>query len=473
VKSRTDSLRPLLTATLEHSLKYLDSLDDQPVAGTKPAAELRQALSRPLAQQGIAPEQIIEELVNDTNGGLHAIGGGRFFAWVNGGTLPAALAADWLTSAWDQNAAMFAVGPAAAIVEEIVGEWLKDLLGLPATASFALVTGSQMAHVTCLAAARNALLARQGWNAVEKGLFGAPPLRLLCSQAGHGSIERAVAMLGMGVGNMEPLATDTSGRVEPEALGGALRSSPGAPAIICLQAGDINTGAYDRFQELIPIARRYNTWIHIDGAIGLWAAASPKYSSLMRGAAQADSWTTDGHKWLNTPYDCGYAFVADAQAHRAAFTLQASYLVHATDARDQMDWNPEWSRRARGFATYAALRQLGRSGVAELVERCCDRATSIVTHIGQLPGVEVLAMPIINQGLVRFLSSKPGAADGDHDRHTDAVITAIRNDGVAFFTGTKWHGQRAMRISVSGWKTSEEDVDRVVESVKRVLQRLT
>ena len=310
--------------------------------------------------------------------------GGRFFGWVIGGVLPAAMAADWLTSAWQQNAALYACSPAASVVEETVGNWLKEILHLPSSASFALVSGCQMAHVTCLAAARHALLARRGWDVEAEGLFGAPPIRILSSSERHGSFERAVRMLGFGHARIRLLPVDTEGRLAPETLAAELEQDPTAPTIVLLQAGDINIGAYDSFATLIPIAKRYEAWVHVDGAFGLWAGASPRLRHLVKGVEQADSWATDGHKWLNVPFDSGFAFVADPEAHRASLSIRAAYLTHATDARDQVDWNPEWSRRARGFPAYAALRQLGRDGLAEVIERCCRHAHSLVMRIGEL-----------------------------------------------------------------------------------------
>jgi len=241
---------------------------------------------------------------------------------------------------------------------------------------------------------------------------------------------------------------------------------------VVLQAGDINIGAFDPFDQLIPLAKRYGAWVHIDGAFGLWAAASSEYRHLVNGIASADSWATDGHKWLNVPFDCGYAFVANPEAHRACMSQRAAYLTHAAEARDEIDWNPEWSRRARGFSTYAALRQLGRNGIADLVERCSEHASSLVTLIGTLPGAEILWQPVINQGLVRFLDARPDARDEDHDRRTDRMIAAIVATGEAFFGGTTWRGRRAMRVSVCNWQTSDEDVQRSARAVAKVLQEI-
>jgi glutamate/tyrosine decarboxylase-like PLP-dependent enzyme len=453
-----------------HALAHIENLDALPVAATASLETLRARLARPLTDEGAVPEQVIEELVQDAAGGIVASAGGRFYSWVIGGSVPAALAADWLTSAWDQNAGLYAAGPAAALVEEIAGEWLKELLGIPVGASFAFVTGCQMAHVTCLAAARHAVLERRGWDVEARGLSGAPAIRLLASRERHGSVKRAVRLLGMGSDNLIGLDTDDQGRLDPVALEQAFAADPAAdpdvPTIVVLQAGELNTGIFDNFEQLIPVAKRYQAWVHVDGAFGLWAQASPRFRHFCAGAGAADSWATDGHKWLNVPYDCGYAFVADPSAQRAAMSYQASYWVFERAAREQIDWNPEWSRRARGFATYAAIRQLGRSGIAEIVERCCDNARALTLGIGRLAGAEVLWEPVINQGLVRFLDP----SGQNHDQRTDAIIAAILASGEAFFGGVTWQGKRAMRISLCNWMTSERDVERAIEAVQRAMQ---
>ncbi len=450
--------RAALEAASRHALKYVESLNESPVAATAGHSALRQKLAKPLADTGLPPTQVIEELVADVEGGLIGSAGGRFFAWVEGGALPSAVAADWLTAAWDQNAAMCASGP-AAVIEEIAGAWLKQILGLPEQSSFAFVTGCQMAHVTCLSAARHFLLAKREWNVEEQGLAGAPAIRILSGDQAHGSIDRAVRLLGFGTASIERLPTDSEGRLSAGALAAALEKNPSAPSIVLLQAGEINIGAYDSFATLIPLARRYPAWVHVDGAFGLWAAASPRFRHCVEGVELADSWATDGHKWLNLPFDSGYAFVAHPEAHRASMSIRASYLKHDAMVRDQIDWNPDWSRRARGFTTYAALRELGRSGVAAMIERCSDHARAI----GRLPGVEVLWEPVINQGLVRFLDP----AGRDHDGRTDRVIAAIAQTGEAFFGGTTWRGKRAMRVSVCSWRTSDEDVRRTIAAVEK------
>jgi glutamate/tyrosine decarboxylase-like PLP-dependent enzyme len=465
--------RNALDRAYTHAISHLENLDQTSVAATSDAETLRARVARPLPSEGLPADDVVQELVRNVDGGLIGSAGGRFFGWVIGGVLPAALAADWLTSAWQQNGALYATSPASAIVEETVGEWLKDIFGLPAHASFALVTGCQMAHVTGLAAARHSLLSKRDWDVEAKGLYGAPRIRLLSSNARHASFERAIRLLGMGHANVVDLPVDNDGRLVPRALAAELAKAPAEPAIVLLQAGDINMGAYDDFEAIVPIAKEYGAWVHVDGAIGLWVTASERRKHLAKGLEGCDSWATDGHKWLNLPFDCGFAIVADPEAHRASLSVRASYLTHASAARDQMDWNPEWSRRSRSFAAYAALRQLGRKGIAELVDRCCDHARSIVLRVGALPGAEVLWEPTINQGLVRFLDPRPSATDMDHDRHTEAVIAAILKTGEAFFGGTTWRGRRAMRVSVCNWQTSEADVDRVVAAVRQAMQSVS
>jgi glutamate/tyrosine decarboxylase-like PLP-dependent enzyme len=465
----TTRQRAALERATQHSLRFLGTLDAAPVRATATLAELRGRFGHPLADQGADPAAVVDELAAGVEGGILHTAGGRFYGWVIGAGLPSAVAADWLTSVWDQNAGLYACGPAAAVVEEVCGTWLKDLLGVPSGASFALVTGCQMAHATCLAAARHALLAKRGIEVEKDGLAGTPPIRVLTSDAVHGTTTRALKLLGIGSGAMTILASDAKSQLTAETLGRALDEGKDRPTIVVLQAGDVNCGVFDDFAALIPMARAAGAWVHVDGAMGLWANATAGRRHLLKGAAAADSWATDGHKWLNVPYDCGYAFVADAQAHERALGHRASYLGHTGDARDQLDWTPEHSRRARGFATWAALKELGRGGVADLIERCCRHAHAIVTRIGALPNAQMIAEPIINQGLVRFLDPKAGATDADHDRRTDEVMAAINATGEAYFTGTTWRGKRCMRVSVSSWRTTEQDVDRAVAAAKKVL----
>ena len=459
----------VLESALAHSLAHLDSLDSAPVGAIATLASLRERLAKPLGDEGMQADAVIDALVADSAGGITGNAGGRFFGWVMGGALPAALAADWLTSAWDQNAASFACAPAEAVIEEVCGAWLKDLLGLPEGASFALTSGCQMAHVTALAAARNHLLARAGWDVERDGLFGAPRIRVLSGDQYHGSITRATRLLGMGAGAVIALPVNQAGQLEAATLERALADDPGALTIVLLQAGDLNIGAYDCFADLIPLAHSYQAWVHVDGAFGLWANASAPHRHLLAGVEQADSWATDGHKWLNVPYDSGFAFIAHPQAHRKAMSYEASYIAHNDQVREQKDWNPDWSRRGRGVATYAALRQLGRQGVASLVQRCCDHARAIVTGIAALPGAELMWEPSINQGLVRFIDPRASATQADHDRLTDQVCDAVVAGGEAFFSNTTWRGKRCMRVSVCNWQTSAHDAQRAVAAVAQVL----
>lgn len=458
-----------LARAAELALAYIDTLDTASVATTTPLGELRRRFAVEMPEHGVDPVAVIDELARSVEGGLLGSAGGRFYGWVMGAGLPAALAADWLTATWDQNAGLYASGPAAAVVEEVCGAWLKDVLALPSTASYSLVTGCQMAHVTCLAAARHAVLERAGWDINRDGMAGAPPIRILTSSEVHGTTTRAAKLLGIGTANVSLLPSDDRMHLEPWRLREALAAEPRRPTIVVLQAGDVNCGAFDSFAELVPVAHEADAWVHVDGAMGLWCNAVPGLRHLLAGAELADSWATDGHKWLNVPYDSGYAFVAHPEHHRAAMEHRASYLVHASEVRDQLDWTPEHSRRARGFATWAALRELGRDGLSDLIGRCCRYAHDIVTRIGALPNAQTVCVPIINQGLVRFLDPRPGATEQDHDRRTDAIMAAINASGEAFFTGTTWRGTRCMRVSVSSWRTTDDDVDRAVASAERAL----
>ena len=457
--------RDAIHRTVAHAIAYLEGLASRPVGPTIGLPELRRRLTRPLPERPTEPAEVLDQLVRDLDGGLMGSSAGRFFGWVIGGVVPAALGADWLTATWDQNAASSASSPAAAVTEEICGAWLKSLLGLPPHASFALVTGCQMAHTTALAAARHRLLADRGVDVERLGLSGAPPVRVLVSEHRHESILRSVRLLGIGTDAVKVLPCDPRGSLRLDALAAALEGSPGQPTIVCLQAGDLNTGAFDPFEPASTVAHAAHAWVHVDGAFGLWAATTDRYRHLLLGVEHADSWATDGHKWLNLPFDSGFVFVADPAAHSAVFTQPTSYAVPAEGVRDPKDWNPEWSRRGRAFAVYAAIRSLGRSGIAEIVERCCALATALVEGLGALPGVEVLARPGINQGLVRFLD-----ADGDHDRRTDRVIGTIQASGVTWFGGTTWRDMRAMRISVCNWRTTEADVAETIAAVAKSLE---
>jgi glutamate/tyrosine decarboxylase-like PLP-dependent enzyme len=468
------SIRNLLQQTLEEAVDFYDNLDARSVAATAGYQTLRARFDRELPDEGVPDEAVIRDLVRDVEGGLLGSGGPRFFGWVVGGALPAAVAADWLASAWDQNNAIYACSPAHGVIEEVCGEWLKDVLRLPKSASFGFTTGCQMAHVTALAAARHRLLGERDWDVEKRGLFGAPPIRVITGEHAHGSILRALRFLGLGTESLRRVRCTEDGPIDVDELRRKLKEieseseSRDASAIIVLQAGDIDTGAFDPFPEVCALAREHRAWVHVDGAFGLWANASPEYRHLLDGCDQASSWATDGHKWLNLPFDNGFVFVNDREAHRASMRIMESYFV-APDAgaRDQMEFNPEWSRRSRSLPAYAALRSLGRRGVAEIVERCCRLAKRLVSEIGALDGAEILSEARINQGLVRFTSP-----DGRHDERTDAVIGAVRDGGEAWFGGTTWRGKRAMRISVCSFRTTDDDVDRTVDAVRRAIDEL-
>ena len=451
----------LLAQALRLAEDYLHGLPERPVAARATAAELGAALGGPLPEAPGDAAAVLAALARGVDPGLVATAGPRYFGFVTGGSLPVAVAADWLTATWDQNAALYAMSPAAAVVEQVVAGWLTALFGLPSGTSVGLVTGAQMANVTALAAARHEVLRRAGWSVAEDGLDGAPPLTLIVGGEAHVTVWAALKLLGFGARRVRPVGVDGQGRMRPAELAAALRGADG-PTIVCAQAGNVNSGASDPFDALLPLVReRPNAWFHIDGAFGLWAAVSPSLAAQVRGHAGADSWATDGHKWLNVPYDSGIVMVAHPEAHAAAMGRQAPYLVAgAADERSGMLWAPEASRRARGFALWAALRALGRSGVVELVERCCRLARRMAERL-RAPGVEILNDVVLNQLLVRFVPPSGGAAD----EWTREVIARVQRDGTCWLGGTVWQGRAAMRISVSNWSTTEADIDRSATAI--------
>jgi glutamate/tyrosine decarboxylase-like PLP-dependent enzyme len=388
------------------------------------------------------------------------MGSGRYFGFVIGGALPAALAADWLTSAWDQNAGLYVAGPSASVVEQVTREWIVDLLGLPENASIGFVTGTQMAHVTGLAAARFHVLDQVGWDVGRDGLQGAPRIRVLVGAKRHVTVDRALRLLGLGAPIV--VEADEEGRMLGDALARAIADG-GGPTIVCAQAGEVNTGSFDPLVEIADACQDAGAWLHVDGAFGIWAAVSPGLRHLVAGLDRADSWTTDAHKWLNVPYDSGIALCAHPESHRRAMGVQAEYLIqHQGErrVRDQMDWVPEFSRRARGFAVYAALRSLGRAGLVELVERGCAQARRFADQIAELPGVEVINAVVLNQVLFRF----------EDDERTDAALAAVQAAGEVWLSGTTWDGRKAIRVSVSNWQTGDEETDLVVDAFRRVAQ---
>jgi glutamate/tyrosine decarboxylase-like PLP-dependent enzyme len=445
------SERQLFERTAQYAADFLETLDERPIAPEADVEELTRALGGPLPEDGIDPNAVFAALVEDAGPGIVGIPSGRYFGFVIGGALPAAVAADWLTSVWDQNAGLYAAGPSAAVVEEVCRSWLAELLGLPPHVSVAYVTGCQMAHVTALAAARHHVLAHVGWDVAQQGLAGAPPIRVVVGAKRHVTIDRALRLLGIGAVSLEVVPVDDQGRMRVDEL-----RLGGGPTIVCGQAGEVNTGAFDDLDAIADVAAEAGAWFHVDGAFGLWAATSPKLRHLLRGSERADSWATDCHKWLNVPYDSGLAFCAHPESHRAAMSVTASYLVHAEDRRerDEVDWTPEFSRRARGFPIYAAIRSLGRTGIAEMIERCCANARRFADAL-VAGGATVLNDVVLNQVLVRI-------GDGERTRET---IARVQQDGTCWLGGTDWNGEHAMRISVSNFRTTPKDVDRSAAAI--------
>jgi glutamate/tyrosine decarboxylase-like PLP-dependent enzyme len=454
-----NDIRALLQRTADLASDYLESLEQRPVFPQVDADELRRALGGQLPETPTDPREVVEALAKAAEPGLVAMGSGRYFGFVIGGALPAALAADWLASAWDQNAGLYVGGPSASVVEQTVGNWVCDLLGLPAHSSIGIVTGTQMGSVTALAAARFRVLQRAGWDVGQDGLSGAPRIRVLVGAKRHVTIDRALRLLGLGA--PETVAADSQGRLEAEALRAALAAHDG-PTIVCAQAGEVNTGAFDPFEEIATAAREHGAWLHVDGAFGLWAAASPELRELVRGVEHADSWITDAHKWLNVPYDSALVLCSDPEAHRAAMTTSAAYLIQddTGSVYDQVNWVPEFSRRARGFAVYAALRSLGRQGLAELVDGTCACARRFAAGIVELPGAELLNEVVLNQVLFRF----------DSDEGTEDALRHVQESGDVWLSGTTWDGRRAIRVSVSNWQTGDEEIDLALESFRRAVQ---
>ena len=454
--------RRLLTRAAELAADWVESSPERPIPPGATIVELREALGGPLPDSGSPDLDVIEQLVRDGESGLTAMGSGRYFGFVIGGTLPAALAADWLVSAWDQNAGLLLLSPTAAVVEETAGTWVKELLGLPATASFAFVTGCQMAHTTALAVARDAVLERAGWSVGEQGLQGGPRLRIVTGEKRHVTVDRALRLLGLGSGQVRLVPVDDQGRMRAALLPDVLAETNG-PTIVVAQAGEVNTGSFEDFHAIADACEARGAWLHLDGAFGLWACASDELRHLVDGAERADSWATDAHKWLNVPYDCGIALCADPAAHRRSMSAAASYLVQVdeSEGREPLAYGPEFSRRARSVPVYAAIRALGRTGVGELVDRCCRHARAFAEQIAPLPGAEVLNEVVLNQVLFRFAA----------DATTSAALAAVQAGGEAWMSGTTWDGRPAIRLSVSGWRTTEDDVVRTVAAFVRALGR--
>jgi len=455
---------PLLQKTLGFATDFLEGLPSRNVDATSRIEDLRKTLGGELPEESMDAEAVIDLLVRQGDSGIVASTGPRFFGFVVGGALPVSLAADWLTVTWDQNAGIYVLSPTASVVEETAARWLLDLLDLPSNASVGFVTGAQMANLTALAAARYEVLRRVGWDVHTEGLNGSPRVHVIAGGDAHITISRALRLLGMGT-RMKITDADEQGRMKPDALASVLKSCQG-PTIVCAQIGNVNSGAFDPLDSIAELTRKHGAWLHVDGAFGLWARTSGELRSLARGAELADSWAMDAHKWLNVPQDSGLVIVADPAAHRAAMSTDASYIVKSSGSeRDPIDWVPEFSRRARGFAVWAALRHLGRSGVRDLMERCCRHARTIAAQLDRSPRVSILNDVVLNQVLARFTPPR-----GDADEFTRAVIGRIQRDGTCWAGGTTWKGMATMRVSVSNWSTTEEDCIRSAEAMLRCVE---
>lgn len=448
-----DDRERALDAAHHLATQFLQTLDDRPVWPRADLDGMLAAFGGPLSEHGTDAAAVVEELARTADPGLVAIPGGRFFGFVIGATLPAALAADWLVSAWDQNSGSSTLTPATVAIERTAGRWMLELFGLPSSASVGFVTGGQVANFSCLAAARDAVLARAGWDLAENGWRDAPAVRVIVGADRHGSIDRALRFLGVGRAELTVVPADDQGRMSPAALSAALDGGSG-PLIVCLQAGEVHTGAFDEFATLIPIARRHGAWVHVDGAFGLWAAAVPTLRALTTGMADADSWATDAHKTLNVPYDCGMAIVRDPADTIRAFRTGGDYLMYT--GLDPWDTAPELSRRARGVPAWAALRSLGRVGVADLVHRLHRNAVAFADGLRAVPGTTVLNDVVYTQVMFHL----------DTDERTRRLGAAILADGTAAVTGAQWRGRAVLRCSMSSWATTPEDIVRSVAAIR-------
>lgn len=450
----------LLKRAMQHTREYLSTINNRSVKATTISEDHLRELSEPLSNRGDEPLDILDALANAARDGTVATQGPRYFGFVTGSSLPVATAADWLVSGWDQNAALHVMSPFTAAVEQVVSNWLREIVGLPGSWSTGYVTGGTMANFTGLAAARHHVLEAVGWDVEADGLFGAPPIKVVVSEESHYTIARSLRMLGLGGQRVQRVPTDSQGRMRVDELAKVLNNTSG-PCIVCAQAGNVNTGAFDPIEDIAAETAKGGAWLHVDGAFGLWAAASSSFKHLVAGIEQADSVTTDAHKWLNVPYDCGITFCAHPESHRRAMTLSAAYIEETSAERDSRDYTPEESRRARTIPVYAALRSLGRDGLGELIDRCCRHARRFAEGLDEA-GFEILNDVVLNQVMVSF---------GDPEK-TRRVIAGIQDEGTCWCGSTEWQGRVAMRISVSSWATTEEDVERSLKAMIRVARSL-
>ena len=457
-----DLTESLARRAAAHACAYLAAIRDRPVRATLTGDDLRARLGGPLPAGGEDPIHVLDTIADAGLTGTVASQGPRYFGFVTGGSVPSAMATDWLVSAWDQNAQMFVMSPIAAVVEQIVAGWLTEIFGLPPTWSVGFVTGAQMANFTALLTARHHLLRQAGWDVERQGLFGAPPIEVLVGDESHRTIFTALRMLGLGAERVQRVATDPHGRIRPGDLEAVLRRGQG-PCIVCAQIGNVNTGAADPILAIAALTRERGAWLHVDGAFGLWAAASPSLRPMTAGIDQADSLATDGHKWLNVPYDSGLVLTAHPASHQASLLMPAHYIQMTPGEREPRAFTPDESRRARALPIYAALRVLGRDGVAEIVDRCCAMAGRMARRLGSDPSVRILNDVVLNQVLVQF--RPPDGDEAAAAALTQQVVSRVQQEGTCWAGGTQWHGQVAMRISVSNWSTTADDIDRSAAAI--------
>jgi glutamate/tyrosine decarboxylase-like PLP-dependent enzyme len=463
----SSEIAALFAKAASHAARFRTDSGEKPQSPRDNFADSKRAFAAPLPEKPQRSADIIDELVAKAEPGLGLPTGPRFFAWVMGGSHPTGVAADMLVSAWGQNAGGHVASPSASAVEVIAQNWLLELLDLPRESSIGFVTGATMANFTCLAAARGEVLRQKGWDVEAQGLFGAPPISVLIGDDAHSTVFSALRYLGLGQDRVKRIATDLQGNMIPPAFAKVVSEIEG-PAIVIAQAGQINTGGFDDFAQIIPLARKAGAWVHVDGAFGLWARASRERRHQVAGLEAADSWATDGHKWLQTPYDCGYAIVRNEPAHRRAMTIAGSYLqTEAAGERDPAQYVPELSRRARGFATWAMIKALGRSGIEEMVERNCRVAQVMAARLASEPGVSVVNDVVLNQAIIRFGSD---AGDVEGDRLTVATIRRIQADGTCFASGASWRDRQVMRVSVTNGETTEADGLRSAEAMITAFQ---
>lgn len=456
-------LEPLFVRAARAAAEHRRAVPDRPVVTGVPAEEVRAAFAGPLPDGPTDPDEVLDRLLEAAPPGITGTVGPRFFGFVIGGALPAASAADILTIGWDQPAYNETLSPAAGAAERAAGSWAKELLGLPAGASAAFVTGAQAGNTVGLAIGRNEVLARAGWDVARDGLWSAPRVHVVAGEERHATVDRALRLLGMGTGSLHPVRADANGAIDVEDLATTLAGLEGRPTIVCLQAGNVNTGACDDFAAAIPVARAHDAWVHVDGAFGLWAAASPRHAHLTRGVGDADSWGADAHKWLNVPYDSGLAFCRDPEAHARAMSYTAAYLTGSGGTAHVLgDVTPESSRRARGFAVWAALLELGRDGVAALVDRSCAQARRMAERL-EAGGATIRNEVVLNQVLVGF----------DEVADVDALVESVQQEGTCWVGATTWRGSRLIRVAVSNATTTDDDIDRSADAILAAARRLS